>query len=114
MNKLILVVFLPTMAWTASHHPQIFLKSIAGLKDEGTQIVRHYCAICHAPQPRILLGAPRMGCEQDWKPRLKQGLDTMFKHTNEGLNAMPARGGCFECTDKQLWLAIKALLPKDQ
>ena len=25
---------------------------------------------------------------------------------------MPARGGCFECSDKQLYLAILAMLPE--
>lgn len=112
--KSILFVFLPTIAWTASHHPQTFLKSITGLKNEGAQIVQHYCAMCHAQQPLIELGAPRMGCAQDWKPRFEQGFDAMVKHTNEGFNAMPARGGCFECTDEQLLLALKELLPKKQ
>lgn len=109
--KSIILVFLPTIAWTATHHPQVFLKSIAGLKNEGAHIVQHYCAMCHAKEPQIQLGAPRIGCLDDWQPRLKQGSTMILKHTYEGLNAMPARGGCFECTDAQLLLAIQALLP---
>ncbi|TAL62785.1 MAG: cytochrome c5 family protein, partial [Legionella sp.] len=42
----------------------------------------------------------------------KQGAEQLIKHSDEGLNAMPPRGGCFECTDKQLLLAIIILLPK--
>lgn len=97
-----------------SHHPQEFLKKIAGSKDEGHQIVQHYCTNCHAPKPLIPLGAPRIGHSDDWTPRVKQGMSVLFKNTDEGLNAMPARGGCFECTDKQLILAIIAMLPEQQ
>ena len=53
-----------------------------------------------------------MGHTTDWGPRFNLGIDSLFKHTDEGLNAMPARGGCFECGDKQLMLAILVMLPK--
>lgn len=101
-----------SISLAASHHPQLFLKEIAGSKNEGEQIVQHYCAMCHAEKPLIPLGAPAIGNSSAWGLRIKQGIDALFKHTDEGLNAMPARGGCFECTDKQLMLAIMAMLPK--
>ena len=99
--------------WAASHHPQDFLKEIAGSKTEGTQLVQHYCAMCHAEKPMIQLGAPTIGQHAAWDPRFKQGIDSLLKHSEEGFNAMPARGGCFECSDKQLMLAILAMLPED-
>jgi len=95
-----------------SHHPQEFLQSISGTKNEGEQIYNHFCVNCHANKPLISLGAPRIGVKSDWQLRLKQGMEVLFKHTDEGMNAMPARGGCFECTDKQLMLAILFMLPK--
>lgn len=99
-------LLMSSLSWSATHHPQDFLKKIAGSKTEGQQITEHYCATCHASKPIIQLGAPRIGQADDWKPRLKQGIKLLFKHTDEGINAMPPRGGCFECTDKQLMLAI--------
>lgn len=109
---LILNVFAaPT--YSDSHHPQEFLKSISGTKDEGEQIYNHYCVNCHAQKPLISLGAPRIGEQNDWKLRLKQGFDVLFLHTDEGFNAMPPRGGCFECSDRQLALAIVNMVPKD-
>ncbi len=93
-----------------SHHPQEFLKKIAGKKQEGRDIVEHYCATCHAEKPLIPLGAPRMGVPKDWSPRLKQGLNKLLQHTEEGIGLMPARGGCFECSDHQLKLAVMVLL----
>ena len=99
-------------ARSASHRPQDFLNQIIGSSDEGALIVQHYCANCHAKKPLIQLGAPKIGDLDDWRPRLKKGLNALFKNTDEGINAMPARGGCFECTDQQLLLAIKSLLPE--
>lgn len=93
-----------------SHHPQDFLNSIAGSKHEGQQIVQHYCSVCHAENPMVELGAPRIGVKSDWELRLKQGMQKIFENTSQGLNAMPARGGCFECSDEQLRKAIEAML----
>ena len=110
---LILSIFFLTKGFAASHHPTAFLERIKDTPNEGEQIVQHFCGTCHAAKPMIPLGAPKPKSTEDWAPRLKQGLDVLFKHTNEGVRAMPPRGGCFECTDTQLWLAIKALLPAD-
>lgn len=105
------LMLIPFYAPADSHHPQEFLQSISGSKNEGEQIYTHFCVNCHAAKPLIPVGAPRINEDDDWKMRLKQGMDSLFKHTDEGLNAMPPRGGCFECTDKQLMLAITFMLP---
>jgi len=112
MIRSIILFFLSLPAYTDTHRPQEFLKSIHGAKNEGEQIYNHFCVNCHSPSPLIALGAPRIGEESDWKPRLKQGMSVLFKNTDEGLNAMPPRGGCFECTDKQLMLAITYMIQK--
>jgi cytochrome c5 len=93
-----------------SHHPQEFLQSIKGSKDEGMKIVRHFCSSCHATKPMIELGAPKIKNQNDWASRIKKGIGVLLSHTEEGFNAMPARGGCFECSDEQLRLAILAML----
>ena len=108
--KLILFMFVVPI-YADSHHPQEFLKTISGTKNEGEQIYNHFCVNCHAQKPLIPLGAPRIGEENDWKKRLKQGFHVLFKHTDEGFNGMPPRGGCFECTDEQLILSIIQLVP---
>ncbi len=95
----------------ATHRPQDFLAQIQGKHQEGEQIVHHFCATCHARRPIIELGAPKIAKATDWDARVKQGLDNLFKHVAQGYNAMPARGGCFECSDLQLKLAIIAILP---
>jgi cytochrome c5 len=106
--------FIAVPVLASSHHPQAFLERVTGVPDEGAQIVEHFCSTCHAPNPMIPLGAPKPGVVSDWSARLEQGLDILFKHADEGVRAMPPRGGCFECTEKQLWLAIAALLPVNE
>lgn len=101
------------LAHAASHHPQAFLDSIKQSSNEGEQIVQHFCSNCHAVKPLIQLGAPRIQQEADWVPRLQKGGAYLLKRTIEGYNAMPARGGCFECADQQLILALLAMLPKN-
>lgn len=114
--KLVMISLLSCLVLTPSqadsHHPQEFLESIKGRKDEGNQIVQHFCISCHAVKPLIQLGAPKIDQETDWSPRIKKGIHSLIEHTEEGFNAMPARGGCFECTDEQLILAILAMLPE--
>lgn len=109
----IAIFLLTANSWSASHHPQVFLTEITGSKTEGEQIVQHYCALCHAKKPMIQLGAPIIGQAKAWEPRIKQGIDALLKNCDEGLSGMPPRGGCFECSDKQLWLAIMAMIPED-
>lgn len=107
-----LFLLLQTTVLAQSHHPQEFLQSITGTKNEGKAIYQHFCSNCHASKPVINLGAPKIASELDWSYRVKQGLDVLFEHTDTGLNAMPPRGGCFECTDEQLLAAIIAMLPE--
>lgn len=103
---------LSTYVLAASHNPQQFLDSIKGLPNEGAQIVEHFCATCHAAKPMIELGAPTSKNSQNWNNRAQQGLDVLLLHTLEGFGAMPARGGCFECSDAQLQEAILFMLPE--
>ena len=102
-----------TASYAKSHHPQDFLKKIEGTPNEGEQIYKHFCSNCHAKNPLIKVGAPKIGDSNDWSMRLKQGINSLYEHTDQGFNAMPARGGCFECSDKQLFMAILYMMPKD-
>ena len=95
-----------------THNPQNILKKIRGSENEGAQIVQMFCATCHATKPMISIGAPAIHDETAWRARVKKGLNTLFNHTEEGYGAMPARGGCFECSDEQLYLAIYELIPE--
>lgn len=96
---------------TNGHHPEEFIKSIANDPQAGKKIYDEFCSTCHAKDPSIELGTPRIGVKTDWQPRTKKGIDGLLTVTTVGLNQMPPRGGCFECSDALLKAAIIYMLP---
>ena len=56
------------------------------------------CAVCHAAG---VAGAPKTGDAQAWAPRMEKGMDAMLLSVKNGLNAMPPKGMCFDCSDEE-------------
>jgi len=54
------------------------------------------CKICHATGAA---GAPMTGDTAAWEPRLAKGMEALLVAVNQGLNAMPPKGMCFDCSD---------------
>ena len=94
------------------HQPVTFVKQLKNDPDAGRKIFKEFCATCHAEQPLIDIRAPRIGDKAIWSALSKQGFATLLKVTIEGRGAMPARGGCFECSDAQLTETIQYILKK--
>lgn len=76
----------------------------------GEKIYQQYCIVCHQ---NGLADAPKFRDATDWKARTK------IKNTHEltdsaihGLNAMPAKGSCNDCSEKDLKAAIEYMLPR--
>jgi len=57
------------------------------------------CMLCHTQAES---GAPLAGAASAWAPRLQKGMDTLLVHTENGFNAMPARGQCADCSPQDL------------
>lgn len=72
----------------------------------GEQVVRAQCAKCHETGAG---GAPRIGDQAAWLPRLKLGLDTLISSAIKGHGGMPARGAAADLTDPELRSAIVAM-----
>lgn len=64
------------------------------------------CTFCHATGAA---GAPKLGDAAAWKPRLAKGQDALLKSVKGGLNAMPAKGMCNDCTDAEYKALIQYL-----
>lgn len=71
----------------------------------GDEIVAKHCNACHGTG---LLNAPKVGDSAAWKTRAdaKGGLDGLTKSAIAGLNAMPPKGTCADCSDEELKGAI--------
>ncbi len=62
------------------------------------------CAVCHAAGAA---GAPKTGVAADWKPRLAKGMDSLVAAVQNGLNAMPPKGMCFDCSPENYEALIR-------
>lgn len=71
-------------------------------------IIGKHCIACHAIG---LLGAPKIGDTAAWKDRADQqgGLDGILAKAITGINAMPPKGTCADCSDDELKGAIKKM-----
>jgi cytochrome c5 len=76
----------------------------------GQAIYEKYCSVCHRDG---LAGAPKFRIASDWKPRLdKQKFEGLLASATQGVNAMPMKGTCMECTEEDLKNAIQYMLPQ--
>ena len=69
----------------------------------GEEIVQAVCATCHQAG---VAGAPKIGDEAAWAPRIKQGLKALLHSAMAGKNAMPAKGGNPSLTDDEVARAV--------
>jgi cytochrome c5 len=54
------------------------------------------CMVCHAAG---VANAPKTASPEAWQPRLAKGMDVLVKSVKTGLNAMPPKGMCMDCSD---------------
>lgn len=71
---------------------------------DGFDAEATYMASCFACHSTGAAGAPKVGPgnADDWAARLEKGRDTVLANAINGINAMPAKGLCFSCTDEDL------------
>lgn len=81
---------------------------VASAGRSADDIIAKHCSACHVSG---LLGAPKVGDTADWQARAdaKGGLDGILQTAISGINAMPAKGTCSDCSDDELMSAIKTM-----
>jgi len=70
----------------------------------GEEVFGAACTACHSMG---VLGAPKKGDTAAWDERLAKGMDATLKNALNGLNAMPPKGNCANCSDDEILAAIK-------
>ncbi len=74
----------------------------------GEDVYNQFCFACHAAG---VAGAPKFGDAAQWAPRVAKGMDTLWKHSIEGLApGMPPRGTCMSCSDDDLHRALEYMV----
>ena len=83
----------------------VLLVLVAGqaLAEPNMEKYNKSCVVCHAAG---VANAPKTGDPAGWEPRLAKGMDVLVKSVETGLNAMPPKGMCFDCTTDE----VKALI----
>ena len=69
------------------------------------------CASCHDGGTN---GAPALGDREQWAPLLEKNFDELLTNSLKGMNNMPPRGGCRECSNSELIAAVKFMAQKSQ
>ena len=69
----------------------------------GADVYNTACAACHGTGAA---GAPKMGDAGAWAPRIDKGLETLLNNAINGINGMPPRGLCMDCSDDELKAAV--------
>lgn len=73
--------------------------------------VYNTCAACHSTGAA---GAPKFGDVAAWAPRIAQGAETLYTHSIQGFNGMPAKGLCGDCSDDEIKAAVDHMVANSQ
>ncbi|MCQ9423553.1 c-type cytochrome [Pseudomonas sp. LJDD11] len=79
-----------------------------GAGKSADDVIAKHCTACHTIG---LLDAPKIGDTAAWKKRADEqgGLDGLLAKAISGVNSMPAKGTCADCTDDELKAAIQKM-----
>lgn len=75
-------------------------------KRTGEAVYKSVCTSCHAAGA---LGSPATGDKAAWAPRIALGFEALVASVTNGKNAMPAKGGGADLTDKEIQRAVAYL-----
>ncbi len=83
---------------------------------DGKEIYDHLCHTCHTAG---VAGAPKLGDNADWGPRIAQGMETLISHAVDGYtgpdgHVMPPKGGNPALTQEQVANAVKWIVSQSQ
>jgi len=71
----------------------------AAVARDGQTIYKTACIACHDAG---VAGAPKLGDKAAWAPRIAKGSDALYSNLQNGLNAMPPKGTCMNCSEDEL------------
>lgn len=77
-----------------------------GAARTADDVIAKHCAACHTSG---VLGAPKVGDTPAWQARATNGVDGLLANAIAGLNAMPPKGTCADCSDDELRAAIEKM-----
>ena len=79
----------------------------SGPAKSGPEVYSGLCAGCHDAG---VAGAPKADDSGAWQARYEKGLETLYQHSINGFNAMPAKGGDPSLSDEEVEAAVRHML----
>ncbi len=83
----------------------------SGEPRSGEDVYNTACTACHGTGAG---GAPKIGDTAAWAERIAQGNDSLYEHAINGLNGMPAKGLCMDCSEEEIQVAVDFMVEKSQ
>ncbi len=77
----------------------------------GEEVYTTKCFSCHNSG---IGGAPILGDAAAWAPRIAKGNDVLMNSVMNGLNAMPPKGICMDCSEEELKASLDYMVEKSQ
>ena len=107
-RKIVYVLIAWMYVFSSSNANEIELAQLS----EGFNAQQKYMASCFACHSTGAAGAPKVGAgmSAEWEPRLEKGLDAVVQNAINGINTMPAKGLCFDCTDEDLRAIVEYMI----
>jgi cytochrome c5 len=79
----------------------------------GEGVFKQVCHACHAMG---VAGAPKLGDREQWRKRVEQGSDQLYRHAMQGFTGthgtMPPRGGKPDLSDADVKAAVDFMVSK--
>ena len=87
----------------------ILLITISGsvFAADGKAIYNKACVTCHNGPAAAAMKSPAAHDAGQWAPRLAKGMDALVASVTNGLNAMPPKGMCNDCSADDFKAAIE-------
>jgi cytochrome c5 len=73
----------------------------------GADIYGGKCFACHDTGAA---GAPKFGDVMAWSARLDKGLEKLVANAISGINGMPPKGTCGDCTDEEIAATVEYMV----
>ena len=90
--------------------PEEVVAESAAASRDGQTVYKTACFACHDAG---VAGAPKLGDAAAWAPRIVKGNDALYSSLQNGLNAMPPKGTCMNCSDDELRAVLDYMIEQD-